>query len=157
MGPHHLTSSSPCYHDGQCLHPLTQSPGKGRKEGKGLCCKPWGREDSSSWDTTLSSPPPHSTFSRKTGRGQEDGDLSRVYAVLASFLEKMSLRGQLLATPQTRATFSSHCRLSGKLGGRANLDKPLPWSLRECLSCAPSRTVHHLSGGSQGRRERGSL
>lgn len=102
-------------------------------------------------------PPPHSTFSRKTGRGQEDGDLSRVYAVLASFLEKMSLRGQLLATPQTRATFSSHCRLSGKLGGRANLDKPLPWSLRECLSCAPSRTVHHLSGGSQGRRERGSL
>lgn len=51
--------------------------------------------------------------------------MSRVFAVQASFLGKVSLRGQPLATPQARATFSSYCRLSRKLGGHANRDKPL--------------------------------
>lgn len=55
--------------------------------------------------------------------------MQRQDEVQASFLEKVSPRGQLEATLQARATFSSQCKLSRKqVGGCANLDRPL-WSL----------------------------
>lgn len=51
--------------------------------------------------------------------------MSRACAIQASFLEKVSLRGQLLASPQARAELSSYCRSSRKFGGCSNLDNPL--------------------------------
>lgn len=55
--------------------------------------------------------------------------MQRQDEVQASFLEKVSPRGQLEASLQAGETFSSQCKLSRRhVGGCANIDRPL-WSL----------------------------